>query len=349
MPFRAFKDTIIEYTGQEVWELTEPYLHDDWEKNLLIATSTVFNINNQPDHQFHTIVNLKRVNDVRYLNKFFEAINSKLPVGGQFINCVQTYGIRKAKILKKYFWPLNWILYTIDVLFRRVFPKLWFFKKLYFFATQGNNRVLSKAESLGRLYSGGFEVVEEKYIGNEMYFVCRKIKEPVFDAHPTYGLLIRLKRHGQGGRLFNVYKLRTMHPFSDYLQDYVFKLNKLDEGGKFKDDFRVISVGKFLRKFWFDELPMLINIAKGDMKLVGVRPLSRQYFNLYSEELKTKRCLYKPGLIPPFYVDMPKTLEEIMASEMRYLLAYEKHPFLTDWKYFWKAMYNILIKRARSN
>jgi lipopolysaccharide/colanic/teichoic acid biosynthesis glycosyltransferase len=140
-----------------------------------------------------------------------------------------------------------------------------------------------------------------------------------------------------------------MHPFSEYLQDYVFKRNNLEKGGKFKDDFRVTTIGKILRKFWLDELPMIYNMLKGDMKLVGVRPLSRQYFGLYTEELKAKRNKFKPGLIPPFYADMPKTLEEIMDSEMRYLTTYEKRPFRTDWKYFWKAMYNIFIKRARSN
>jgi len=45
---------------------------------------------------------------------------------------------------------------------------------------------------------------------------------------------------------------------------------------------------------------------------------------------------------------MPETLEEIMASEMKYLDAHEKSPFLTDVRYFRKAMYNILIKRKRS-
>lgn len=349
MPFRAINETIVEYAGQEVLDLAKPYLHDDWNKNLLIATSTVFNIQNQPDDHFQVLVNLKRVNDVRYLNKFFEAINAILPVGGIYINCVQTYRIRKAKILKKYFWPLNWVIYTIDVVMRRILPKLWLTKKIYFFATQGNNRVLSKAETFGRLYSCGFEVLDEKIIGNEMYFISRKIKEPVFDNHPTYGPLIRLKRYGKDGRLFNVFKLRTMHPFSEYLQDYVFKRNSLEMGGKFKDDFRVTTIGKILRKFWLDELPMIYNMLRGDMKLVGVRPLSRQYFGLYTEELKTKRNKFKPGLIPPFYADMPKTLEEIMDSEMRYLTAYEKQPFRTDWKYFWKAMYNIFIKRARSN
>jgi lipopolysaccharide/colanic/teichoic acid biosynthesis glycosyltransferase len=207
---------------------------------------------------------------------------------------------------------------------------------------------LSKAETFGRLYSCGFEVVCEKKIGNELYFMARKIRVPFFDYSPTYGPLIRLKRFGKNGKLFGVYKARTMHPYSEYLQDYIYRMNDLDEGGKFKDDFRVTTLGKIMRKFWLDEFPMFINVFKGDMKLVGVRPLSRHYFSLYSEELKEKRLKFKPGLVPPFYVDMPKTLEEIMASEMCYLEAYEKHPLLTDWRYFWMAMYNIFIKRARS-
>jgi lipopolysaccharide/colanic/teichoic acid biosynthesis glycosyltransferase len=349
MPLRDFKEVIIEFTGDEVWSFVESYLETDREKNLLIATSTLFNIKNQPTDTFNSLVNLKRVNDVRYLNKFFEAINALLPDGGIYINSVQTYAIRKEKILKRFFWPLNWFVYTVDVLLRRVFPKLWLTKKIYFFVTQGSNRVLSKAETFGRLYSCGFEVIDEKVINSELYYVCRKIKEPAFDNRPTYGPLVRLKRHGKNGELFNVYKMRTMHPFSEYLQEYVYNLNQLEEGGKFKDDFRVTTIGRFMRKFWLDELPMLINVAKGQMKLVGVRPLSRQYFGLYTEELKAKRNLFKPGLVPPFYVDMPKTLQEIMDSEMRYLEAYEKNAFTTDWIYFWKAMYNIFIRHARSN
>jgi hypothetical protein len=56
-----------------------------------------------------------------------------------------------------------------------------------------------------------------------------------------------------------------------------------------------------------------------------------------------------PGLLPPFYADMPETLDEIQASEMRYLVACEKHgTFITDFRYFFKILHNILIKKARS-
>ncbi len=125
--------------------------------------------------------------------------------------------------------------------------------------------------------------------------------------------------------------------------------NHLQEGGKFSNDFRVTATGGFMRRFWLDELPMIFNLLRGDMKIVGVRPLSKHYFNLYTDELKEKRTKIKPGLVPPFYADMPKSLEEIMDSENRYLDAYNKNPLRTDIRYFFKAFYNIVFKQARSN
>jgi lipopolysaccharide/colanic/teichoic acid biosynthesis glycosyltransferase len=192
-------------------------------------------------------------------------------------------------------------------------------------------------------------IVDEQQIGNQLYFVARKTGEPLFPEDPTYGPMVKLRRVGKGGKVFGVYKMRTMHPYSEYLQDYVYEKNKLQDGGKFKDDFRISTLGKIMRKVWLDEVPMLLNVLKGEMKIVGVRPLSKHYFDLYSDELKTKRTKHKPGLIPPFYADMPKTLPEIMASEMRYLNEYEKHPLRTDLKYFFKAWENIVFKKARSN
>jgi len=139
-----------------------------------------------------------------------------------------------------------------------------------------------------------------------------------------------------------------MHPYSEYIQDYVYKQHDLQDGGKFRDDFRITSWGAFSRKIWLDELPMLINLFKGNMKLVGVRPLSKQYFELYNKELQERRIKYKPGLIPPFYADMPSDLDAIQLSETRYLALYDKHPFLTDFRYFWKSWWNILFRNARS-
>ncbi len=342
------KEIITNERGPKVTRYITTFVKLSSGKTFITSTTTRFNILKLPRENFEAIVNLKRVNDYRWINKFFENVNDKLVAGGLFINSVEVYTNRKARLMKKFFFPLNRIYYFFDVVFTRLIPKLPILKKIYFSVTKGQNRILSKAETFGRLYSCGFEIIDEKTIGNELFFVAKKAGKPVFDDHPTYGPLIRLKRYGKGGKLFNVYKLRTMHAYSEYLQEYVYKHHQLQEGGKFKNDFRITTEGKFFRKFWLDELPMFINVLKGQMKIVGVRPLSKHYFNLYTEELKQKRIKHKPGLVPPFYVDLPKTLEEIMESEMRYLEAYEKNPVITDIKYFFKAFYNIIFKKARS-
>jgi len=139
-----------------------------------------------------------------------------------------------------------------------------------------------------------------------------------------------------------------MHPFSEYLQKYVYEKNELEEGGKIKNDFRISPEGRVFRKYWLDEIPMLINILKGEMKLVGVRPLSQHFYSLYDEDLQQKRIKNKPGFIPPFYVDLPKTMFEIMESERKYLELYDQSPFITDFKYFFMAIKNVLFRGARS-
>ena len=347
-PLSYYKDFIIKETNQEVYDFISENIDPARNHTLTLATTTSFNIDVLHSDYYRNIINLYEINDIKRVNRFFEAVNHKLPVGGIYINCVKTNEIKKQRIFKKLPPVLSHIYYFFYFIFRRVFPKLPFTKKLYYFMTNGFDRALSKAETFGRLYSCGFEVIAEYQTNQLLFFVARKTKPPEFDYNPTYGPLISLKRVGKNGRIIHVYKLRTMFPYDEYLQEYVYKKNALQEGGKFKDDFRISTAGRIFRKFWLDELPMIFNLLKGDLKLVGVRPLSRHYFNLYSKELQELRSKHRPGLIPPFYADMPSTLDEIMASEMNYLNAYEKHPFMTDWKYFWKAVYNIVVRRERS-
>jgi hypothetical protein len=79
-----------------------------------------------------------------------------------------------------------------------------------------------------------------------------------------------------------------------------------------------------------------------------VRPISDHYLSLYTPEHQERRTKFKPGLLPPFYADLPETLQEIELSEKRYLDAYEKNPFKTDVKYLFKATKNILLNQKRS-
>jgi lipopolysaccharide/colanic/teichoic acid biosynthesis glycosyltransferase len=345
----ALLDIIEEENSREVRALIEKYSKISNGVIKVVSTTTRFNILSLSQKSYGCLINLQRVNDFQYINKFFEAVNSKLGIQGIFIGKAETFSLRKNHILSAYPFPLNYLIYIIDFIFKRIFPKVPGLKKMYFWLTKGRNRLISRAETLGRLYSCGFEVLDEQFIDDELYFVARKTGEPLYPQSPTYGPLIKLNRVGKHGKMFRVYKMRTMHPFAEYLQPYIYKKYKLQRGGKFKDDFRVSTLGKIMRKVWIDELPMLINIFRGNMKIVGVRPLSKHYFSLYTKELQQKRTQFKPGLIPPFYADMPETLDEIMASEMKYLVEYEKNPLKTDLKYFLAAWKNIIFKRARSN
>ncbi len=294
------------------------------------------------------IINIKKVNDAQYINKLFEATNLKLNNGGIYIGRAETSVARRSRIIKKYLFPFNYIYYCLDFLLKRIFPKVPVLKKIYFLITGGRNRVLSEIEIYGRLNCCGFTVLESTMINNLLYFVAEKIKEPAYDHQATYGPLIKLNRVGRGGKIIKVYKLRTMFAYSEYLQEIIYKQNSLDEGGKFKNDPRISTIGIFLRKCWLDELPMVYNMIKGEVKIVGVRPLSKHYYSLYPDSLQQLRIKTKPGLIPPFYADMPKTLAEIVISEERYLQEYLEKPMRTDMKYFYKAMYNIIIRKARS-
>ena len=295
------------------------------------------------------LANSHRLNDVPRINKFLEKANRSLQEGDYLMICMETKDSRKTRILSKFPQIISYPYYILDFILKRVFPKWKVTKKVYFWITKGRNRVISLTEGLGRLVSCGFKIVGYQHIGYLTYILTKKNSDPVYDMEATYGPLVRLKRIGKNKELFTVYKLRTMHPYSEYLQEYVFSNNNLQEGGKFKDDFRVTRWGKLFRKLWIDELPMLINFFKGQMKLVGVRPLSSHYFSLYPEELQKLRTQVKPGLVPPFYADLPKTLPEIIESERVYLELYLKNPISTDVKYFLKAMYNIFVKRVHSN
>lgn len=339
---------ILKHIDLRVLDFIKDYIDLELKSTKILETSNQFNIDALEDNPTRCLINFKKINDIRFINKFFNSVNSKLPQEGVFAGCVESKDERKKRILKKLPRLFSYPIYFFDFIIHRVFPKISPTKKIYFYLTGGKNRVISLPETLGRLISCGFEIVNYREINNLIYFIVKKIKEPVKGNKPSYGFIIKMPRIGRMGKIINVYKLRTMHPYSEYLQEFVYKVNSLKEGGKFKDDFRITGWGKILRKFWIDELPMIYNWLKGELKLVGIRPISRQYFNIYKEEIRNRRIKYKPGLIPPFYADMPKTLDEIMQSEEKYLNAYDEHPLLTDTKYFFKVFYNILFKKARS-
>lgn len=296
------------------------------------------------------IVQKRSLNLIRHLNTLLNRANEALEDGGYLWCHTRTASLKRKLLMERYPWGINYLMFTIHFLWHRVIPKMNMTKCFYFWLTKGRNRTFNRVEVLGRMYRAGFEVVDEEFRHGEFFVLARKVKAPIWDDVPSGSPLIKLKRVGKNRELIGVYKFRTMYSYSEYLQPYIYEHNHLQQGGKFADDYRVTPWGRWMRKLWIDELPMFINFFKGEMKLVGVRPLSRHYFSLYTPEMQELRTRVKPGLLPPFYYDKqtPKTLEEVQASERRYVEASLKHPILTDIKYFFGTIGNIIFRGKTS-
>lgn len=342
------KNLITEEAGPNVYNYFAEHLSIEDESVFLTATTTPFNIENIPAENVAGIINLKKVNDMRYINKFFEAVNTKLRDAGMYIGCVETSKQRYTRIESKFPPFMRQIVIILDFVLNRIFPRISFLKRIYFSITSGVKRTVSKAEVLGRLVSCGFEIIEYKEINNLTYFVVMKTGEPAYNPMPSYGPLFKMPRVGKNGKIIYVYKFRTMHPFSEYLQDYVLRLNGYSAVGKPADDFRLTKWGKFMRKFWLDEMPQIINVLKGEMKLVGIRPLSKRAFADYPDDVKRMRLKYKPGCIPPYVSLLKQGMKESIDAERIYLIEKEKNPYFTDLKYFGLAIFNIVTNKIRS-
>ncbi len=109
-------------------------------------------------------------------------------------------------------------------------------------------------------------------------------------------VLYRSARPGMGGAPFDCLKFRTMRADAEHTQAELEELNEMS-GALFKirEDPRLTSVGRFLRRFSLDELPQLANVVRGDMSLVGPRPLPLRDFEKL-EEWHKKRYLVLPGI-----------------------------------------------------
>jgi exopolysaccharide biosynthesis polyprenyl glycosylphosphotransferase len=130
------------------------------------------------------------------------------------------------------------------------------------------------------------------------------------------------ERVGQGKRRFRLYKFRSMIDGADKLQNDLEILNEMS-GPVFKirNDPRITKVGKFLRKFSLDELPQLINVLKGDMSLVGPRPLPFRDYNGFKTDWHRRRFSVRPGITCIWQVNGRNsvTFEKWMQLDMQYI------------------------------
>lgn len=113
---------------------------------------------------------------------------------------------------------------------------------------------------------------------------------------PKGPVIYRQPRIGLNGREFTIYKLRSMYTNADEVKASLMERNEVDGPAfKIRKDPRVTKVGRFIRKTSIDELPQLWNVLKGDMSLVGPRPLP-VVEELACTPYQRQRELVKPGL-----------------------------------------------------
>jgi exopolysaccharide biosynthesis polyprenyl glycosylphosphotransferase len=158
-------------------------------------------------------------------------------------------------------------------------------------------------------------------------------------------VLYRSARPGMGGAPFDCLKFRTMRVDAEHTQAELEELNEMS-GALFKirDDPRLTSVGRLLRRFSLDELPQLANVVRGDMSLVGPRPLPLRDFEKL-EEWHKKRYLVLPGITGLWQVSGRAELDfdELVRLDFLYL---ERWSVALDLVILLKTVPAVLMRRG---
>ena len=156
-------------------------------------------------------------------------------------------------------------------------------------------------------------------------FVAYKVKKNLGSP-----VLFRQVRPGLHGKPFEMIKFRSMKDAVD------------EHGNPLPDSERLTSFGKMLRSSSLDEMPELWNVIKGDMSIVGPRPLLTEYLPLYNEE-QAKRHNVRPGMTGHAQVNGRNAIswEEKFKLDTWYV---ENHSILLDFKIMFKTVHKVLAK-----
>lgn len=150
-------------------------------------------------------------------------------------------------------------------------------------------------------------------------------------ANKGAGAIFYQERPGKGGRIFKVMKFKTMTDEKD------------SNGMLLPDTERLTNVGRFVRSTSLDELPQLINVLKGDMSLIGPRPLLVHYLPWYTTE-QARRHEVRPGITGWAQVNGRNLCK--LSKKFEYDVWYVDHcSFATDMRILWMTAMNVVNRK----
>uniref|UniRef100_A0A7C4Y5S0 Sugar transferase n=1 Tax=candidate division WOR-3 bacterium TaxID=2052148 RepID=A0A7C4Y5S0_UNCW3 len=181
--------------------------------------------------------------------------------------------------------------YSIDILIKRPF---------YFVSIEeiGNKSFVS----FHRNYFEEAEISLKYALDKILAIIFIILFSPLFVVIPVLikltskgPIIFKQVRVGLNGKKFVLYKFRTMYENAEEMKKSLEKFNEMEIAFKIRNDPRVTKIGRYLRKYSFDEIPQFINVLKGDMSIVGPRPPVPEEIEKY-ELWHRRRLSMKPGL-----------------------------------------------------
>jgi lipopolysaccharide/colanic/teichoic acid biosynthesis glycosyltransferase len=140
------------------------------------------------------------------------------------------------------------------------------------------------------------------------------------------------RRPGKNGAIFSIIKFKTMNDRKD------------DKGNLLSDAERLTTTGSFVRKTSLDELPQLLNVLKGDMSLIGPRPLLPQYLSLYND-IQNRRHEVKPGITGWAQVNGRNAISWDKKFELDVWYV-DNISFMTDLRIFFKTIKKVFVSEG---